>query len=162
MDDRYGVEIPGTPLERARSGALFGAAMATLGALYVLGRYLLRGQEPFEQHGVTVAAVIVSYYGAGVVAGGCLGVLWPLRRTRAGAAVLGAVGGVLFYGAIGVMSAGSPLGWRAGEWAPPVVMGLVWAVLSATVMYRPSKPTAPPPAPSRLRTVRPPLGDDDA
>ena len=162
MDDCYGVEMPGTPLERARSGALLGLGMATLGALYVLVLYLVRGQAPFERHGATVWAIILSYYAAGIVAGGCLGVLWPLRRSREGAAILGAVGGFVVYAAVGVMRAGAPPAWREIEWTPPIIMAGIWAVLSATVMYRPPRPPAPPPAPSRLRTLRPPSGDDDA
>ena len=162
MDDRYGVEMPGTLFERARSGALLGAGMATFGALYVLGLYLVRGEAPFERHGATVGATVLGYYGAGILAGGCLGVLWPLRRSRDGAAVLGGIGGFLAYSAVSVMRAGIPLAWREIEWTPPLVMAGIWAVLSATVMYRPPRPQAPPPAPSRLRTLRPPSGDHDA
>lgn len=147
-------DIPGTFVERVRRGMAFGLLMAALFSLYVTGLRVFRGVAPFNKLGATYSSVVLAYFAGGALTGGVVGGLWPLRRRRSGAAVVSGIGGFVAYAAIGVTIEGNPLRWTMREWSAPTLLGLFWAVLGATLFFQTPSAVVPPPAASRLRTVR--------
>ena len=153
-------EFHGTPLERARNGAVLGAIIATAFLLYVAGLYLLRGDGPFERLGTTVWATIGMYYILGLVAGPILGIVWPLRSSRAGSGLVVGLGGLIVY-VVGLMTQeGSPLNWSLADWGGPLTLGVLGFFVGVG-FYRPPPKPAPPPEPTRLRTTWPEESDSD-
>jgi hypothetical protein len=149
------IEITGTPRERFSNGAKFGLGMALLLSLYVLLLRGVRGNGSFEKLGVTVSAVIVAYLVGFTLAGGAIGLLWPMRRTRPGAGVLAAVGAIIVYTAVGVPMFGSPLAWGLSQWLGTVFIAAIWFGLISTVFFRPPPTVVGSPPPSRLKSVWP-------
>jgi len=153
-------EFHGTPLERARNGAVLGAIIATAFLLYVAGLYLLRGDGPFERLGTTVWGTIGMYYMLGLVAGPILGIVWPLRNSRAGSGLVVGLGGLIVY-IVGLMTQqGSPLNWSLTDWGGPLTLGVLGFLLGFA-FYRPPPQPAPPPEPTRLRTTWPEESESD-
>jgi hypothetical protein len=69
---------------------------------YALLLYLVRGTAPFERHGTTLGAVMLTYAVGMALAGVIVGLLLPLARHRWGAPIVGAVAFVPFYAAVRV------------------------------------------------------------
>ena len=65
--------------------------MAMVYFLLVLLIYVFRGSAPFERAGTTLSQVSLGYLIGGLVGGVVFGLLLPLGKTRAGAALLGFV-----------------------------------------------------------------------
>jgi hypothetical protein len=149
------IEITGTPSERFLNGAKFGVAMALLLSLYVLLLRAVQGNEPFEKLGVTVPAVIIAYLAGFTLAGGAIGLLWPIRRTRPGAGVLAALGAFIVYTAVGVPMFGSPFEWGLGQWLGTLFIAAIWFGLISTVFFTPPPTVVGSPPASRLRSVWP-------
>lgn len=137
-----------------------GAIMATAFSLYVLAVYLVQGQVAFEKLDTTLLGAIVMYYVAGLVAGPVFGLVWPLRKSRAGSGLVAGVAAFIVYTVAWMTQEGSPLRWSSGEWAGPLLLsGLVF--LGGIAFYRSPPPAAAPPEPSRLRTTWPEESDPD-
>ncbi len=85
-----------------RWGVKAGWAFAGVLSAWVLILSLLQGSTRFEKLGVTTGTIIVTYFAAGTVAGGLVGLLRPLTRSRVGAVVVGALAGIIVYTAISV------------------------------------------------------------
>jgi drug/metabolite transporter (DMT)-like permease len=83
-----------------RWGMTWGLAMAAGFSLYVIVLTVLRGSPRFDAYGMTTWTIIVTYFGAGIVAGSAIGFLRPLTRWWWGAILTGAIGGMCVYGAI--------------------------------------------------------------
>jgi len=147
--------------ERARSGALFGLAMAALYVAYVVVLYLGRGSEPFDKLHTSLLVVILSYVVLGPIAGAVVGLLQPLSATRIGSMFVAFVGACLVYFGIGIAMNGSPLRWSASDWLVVPIAGVIFGVLLGNKYYKKPAPSSPPPL-SRLRTVKPPSSGPEA
>jgi hypothetical protein len=79
-----------------------GWAFAGVLSAWVLVLSLLQGSTRFEKLGVTTGTIIGTYFAAGTVAGGLVGLLRPLTRSRVGAVIVGALAGIIVYTAISV------------------------------------------------------------
>ena len=153
-------EFVGTPFERARSGAAKGAIMAAAFSLYVFALYLVQGDAPFQELGTTLWGAVAMYFVAGLIAGPIMGIVWPLRTSRAGSGLVAGLGAFTVYTVAWMTQEGSPLRWSLNDWAGPLLLsGLVF--LGGMAVYRAPPPPAPPPEPSRLRTTWPEESDPD-
>ena len=153
-------EFVGTPFERARSGAKLGATMATAFSLYALALYLVQGDAPFRRLETTLWAMVLMYYVAGLIAGPIMGIVWPLRTSRAGSGLVAGLLAFIVYTVAWMTQEGSPLRWSVNDWAGPLLLsGLVF--LGGIAIYRTPPQPAPPPEPSRLRTTWPAEADPD-
>ena len=160
MAQRHRFEFVGTPFERARSGAVLGGIMATAFSLYVIAVYLVQGRAAFEKLDTTPWGAIIMYYVAGLVAGPIFGVVWPLRKTRAGSGLVAGLAAFIVYTVAWMTQEGSPVRWSQSDWAGPLLLsGLVF--LGGIAFYRSPAPPAAPPEPSRLRTTWPEEPDPD-
>jgi hypothetical protein len=100
------------------------------------------------------------YYVAGLIAGPLFGIVWPLRKSRAGSGLVAGLAAFTVYTVAWMTQEGSPLRWSPADWAGPLLLsGLVF--LGAIAFYRSPPPPAPPPEPSRLRTTWPAEEDPD-
>ena len=83
-----------------RWGLTWGLAVATVFSLYVLALTVMRASTRFDAYGMTTWTIILTYLGAGTVAGLAIGLLRPLTRWSIGAILTGSIGGICVYGAI--------------------------------------------------------------
>jgi hypothetical protein len=78
-------------LQRIKTGVGIGLIFASLYSLYMIGLYVIQGEEPFPRMGTTVLTVIATYFSGGITAGAVVGILRPLGRWRLGAIFIGIV-----------------------------------------------------------------------
>jgi len=93
-------------LERARSGALYGVLFSFFYDVYAIGLFITRGSAPFKRDGITIWVAIAAYTIGGVLAGGVVGALLPLSRSRVGAAFVYSIAAFFVWVAIGSASDG--------------------------------------------------------
>lgn len=153
-------EFVGTPFERARSGAVLGAIMATAFSLYVFALYLVQGDAAFRKLDTTLWSAVGMYYVAGLLAGPIFGIVWPLRKSRVGSGLVAGLAAFIVYTVAWMTQEGSPLRWSPGDWAGPLLLSAV-VFLGGIAFYRSPPPPAPPAEPSRLRTTWPEEPDPD-
>jgi hypothetical protein len=72
-------------------GLGWGLGFTLIYSLFVIGLYVLRGAEPFEEKGITLGATLAIYFVGGLAGGILLGLLRPLTRWRPGSALVGMV-----------------------------------------------------------------------
>ena len=137
-----------------------GAIMATAFSLYAFALYLVRGNAPFEKLDTTLWGTVMLYFVAGFVAGPIMGIVWPLRRTRAGSGLVAGLGAFIVYTVAWMTQEGSPLRWSTDDWAGPFLLAFL-VFLGGMAVYRTPPPPAPPPEPTRLRTTWPEEPDPD-
>jgi hypothetical protein len=75
-----------------RTGLRWGVAYSAVYSAYVVGLWVFRGDAPFEHNNTTLGAVLLAYWGSGVLVGAMVGILLPFGVTWYGAAVLGVLG----------------------------------------------------------------------
>jgi hypothetical protein len=111
-------------------GMLLGLGAGVLLTLWVLFVYLQHGDAPFAAKHTTLPFTVALYLGGGVVAGGIAGLLGPLGRGRAWAAMVGYLSALPVSAALGVFGG---LGGRN----PWLVVGLTALIgLPVGVIYR--------------------------
>jgi hypothetical protein len=121
-----------------RWGLAWGLTAAVGFSLWASGIALLRGSTRFEQYGVALGTVIVTYLSAGVVGGVLLGLGRPLLRWRLGSVVVGALVGIAFYTAIGI----SVDGIRLETFVLGAAIGVLGGGLAGAFWWE--RPTADP------------------
>jgi hypothetical protein len=124
----------------------------------------VRGPKFLHPYGITFGTLILVYLAGGAGAGAVLGLGRPLTRWRAGAIVIGIIGGMIAYGAAGIALEG-PIGrWSAGEWLILALLGSIgggilgnrmWERYVEPTLSRPPLPPGPPPPPPPLGLWRP-------
>lgn len=110
-------------LKNLKTGLIWGLRYAFAYSLIVLVIAVTRGAEPFQKAGTTLLAVLVVYWSAGVVTGSIVGILLPLGKSMAGAALLGAIGSIPVSCAV-LLATQPPSHWGA-ELPLFVVIGLL-------------------------------------
>jgi hypothetical protein len=101
----------GTWLGNAFRGLAWGAAAAVVYSIIALLLFALgeaRGEAP-PAHFPSLSSIVVSYAAGFLAAGTLVGLLRPLARFPLGAMLLGALGALCVYGAVGVPVLGFPL-----------------------------------------------------
>lgn len=78
-------------MKSLKTALAWGLSFSLVYVLFVLAVFLARGPEAFEQAGTTLPRVAAAYVASGFVGGVLFGLLMPLGRTRAGAALLGLI-----------------------------------------------------------------------
>jgi hypothetical protein len=73
--------------------------------------YMLRGSAPFDQQGVSIGMVAVTYLAIGLAAGALVGLLRPITRQRLGAYAVGLVAGVPVATGLVIVVRGLPGSW---------------------------------------------------
>lgn len=84
-------------------GVFGGIAMAVLMSLAALAIAAIGGSRGFEKLGVSVGAVIGTYFAGGILGGLTVGALMPLATWRWGAAILGILGALPVYLGAGML-----------------------------------------------------------
>lgn len=74
--------------------------------MYAVGLFIIHGSAPFKRDGITIGAAIAAYTIGGVLAGGSVGALSPLSRSRFGAALVYSIAAFFVWIAIGSASDG--------------------------------------------------------
>jgi hypothetical protein len=105
-----------------KASVVVALATAMAFSAWVLVLSLLRGSFSWPQYEMTTAQIVAGYFGAALVAGPVVGLLWPLTRWMSGAVVVGSVGGTIIYGAIGVAMGHAHEAWFIGA-IPGVLIG---------------------------------------
>ncbi len=100
-------------------GAYFGLVYSLIAGVIAL----LAGSAPFEDAGTTLPKVLAVYLVGGLVVGALIGLLWPMGRSRSGAALLGAVASVP-VSCLVLMATEPPSAWREAALSY-VAIGLV-------------------------------------
>jgi len=95
-------------------GLRYAAAFSLLATLIGAAQSVRAGNS-FAETLSLLGLIVLAYFGGALVAGVVVGTLLPVGRTRIGAMVLGFVGGLPAYGAVGM--AVVPL----GSWWPDLV-----------------------------------------
>ena len=105
--------------------ALKGAyAVAAVYCLWVLGVYVIGGDEPFTQLGVPFLSVEGFYLVAAGLAGLVIGVMRPLTRWAAGAYLVGYAAGMILSSCLAVLLSGNPMHWGIRELLLIIIMGI--------------------------------------
>ena len=117
--------------------ALKGAySFAAVYCVWVLILYLIRGDEPFKQLGVSFLRVEFFYLAAAGVGGSIVALLRPLTRWAFGAYVVGFVAGVIMSAGMAFLLSGSPIQWGLRE----LVLMFILAVLATSLIGPELKP----------------------
>ena len=111
-----------------RWGLLYAVGFTVLAVIVGVVRGVGGGLADWSEASRALAFVAGAYFAAGIVSGGLVGLLLPIGRSRAGAAVLGFIGGIPVYGIVG-MAATPPHTWWPGL--------LIITLIAATVVGAP-------------------------
>jgi hypothetical protein len=108
-----------------RWGVTYGLIGASLYVAFVSAVALLSGSTRFDRYGLHLGQIIAAYVAAGVAIGLLLGVLRPWATSPLAWALIGALSGPLFYGAVGVTMDGLSMETVRTALILGVPMGLV-------------------------------------
>lgn len=106
-----------------KSGIRWGARYAVAYSAIALLILLLRGQAAFAEADTTFLRVLLFYWAGGLTGGVLVGLLWPLGRSRVGAALLGAIVGVP-VGCMAMLVVTPPSRWHESV-VVAAVLGLI-------------------------------------
>ncbi|HEY9514328.1 MAG TPA: hypothetical protein VIQ74_01520 [Gemmatimonadaceae bacterium] len=102
-----------------------GVGLAVLYSLWVLFVYAMSGPAPFEDIGLSLAAVVSFYFAMGILGGTIVGLLWPLARWRVGAFAISITVALMMALSVLVMLDGNPVDWDPRNWilVPVLTLG---------------------------------------
>jgi hypothetical protein len=103
----------------------WGITCAALFSIYVGVLFAIGHAELAETYGMTVGAIMVGYFAAGLVAGTVVGILRPLTRWIFDASLVGFVAGVGVAAAL-VIGEQSIADWSRAEIIKVLVLGTLW------------------------------------
>jgi hypothetical protein len=83
-----------------RWGVLYACGFSILAAVITFAAVMGRSDGTLGVARQVLLVVVPGYFAAGALAGTLVGALLPLGRTRAGAALLGFIGGIPVYGVV--------------------------------------------------------------
>ena len=88
------------PARRAlKEGLVLGLVFAALYSAFAIALFSLRGSVPFDHHGTSLGAVLLTYVGCGIAAGGVFGLSYRIRQLLVGQFVVGVVlAMIVFFG----------------------------------------------------------------
>jgi hypothetical protein len=107
-------------------GLRLGLSFATLYSVFVVGLFVVQGDQPFLSKGISLSSVVVAYYAGGALAGVIVGLLRPLAGTRIGAIVVGVISFFVISAGIGVVLFGWMFRWGSDEWLTVLTMALIF------------------------------------
>jgi hypothetical protein len=110
---------------------IIGLTMATLYAAYATVVYLMRGGGQFAKYDTTYAATIAAYYSAGIIGGGIVGVLLPIRQNWAGALLLGLIAALVACLCIEIALSGPFWRWESSNWEEVLVLSGFFGTIAA-------------------------------
>jgi len=125
--------------ERIAWGVRWGLAFGFVYALYPVVAFLFGGDARFEEHGLSAIGLSALYLVTGVIGGAIVGILRPLARDRAGAALVGAITMIVVCAGFGVALFGMPWTWDSGDTMSVLTAGVLLGVLCG-VQTSPAKP----------------------
>ncbi len=117
-------------------GIRWGLAMATLMSAWVTFVVVAGSPDAFTKIGVTYQEVVAAYYAGGIVAGAIVGALLPLRRTFAGAALVGTVAAFPVWVGFWFVSEGAPQRWQSGDWYGIALFSVVFGIAGGRLMRK--------------------------
>jgi hypothetical protein len=117
-------------------GVRWGLVAATLFSAWVTVVAVSGSPDAFTKVGVTYGTVVAAYYAGGIVAGAIGGALLPLRRTFAGAALVGSVAAFPVWAGIWFVSEGAPWRWESGDWYGIALFSVVFGIAAGRLMRK--------------------------
>lgn len=109
-------------------GLSWGAALASLFALYVIVLFLLRGSEPFDGLGVSLSAVLSVYFFGGLAGGAVVGLLRPMATSCFASMAIGILVAAPIASGIVFSLAGPPSHWGDSHIFAAVFMTLLYGI----------------------------------
>jgi hypothetical protein len=110
--------------------------MATLYSAYVLLLFLVSGSAPFDNHGTTVQAVVLTYYVVGAAGGLVVGVMLPLTRSWLGGIGVGIVAAFIVFFGFYVITEGPFWRWEQEVWLSLGIAAAIFGVAGSLIMRK--------------------------
>ena len=98
-------------------------SFAAVYCVWVLGLYVVGGEEPFRKLGAPFWAVELFYLATAGLAGLVVGLLRPLIRSAVGAYFVGVLAGFSIIAGGELLLFGNPLRWDLPQWIPTSLFG---------------------------------------
>jgi hypothetical protein len=117
-------------------GIRWGLAIATLLSAWVTIVAVAGNPDAFTRVGVTYRGVVTAYYAGGIVAGAIGGALLPLRRTFAGAALVGTIAAFPVWVGFWFVSEGAPGRWERGDWYGIALFSVAFGIVGGRLMRK--------------------------
>jgi RsiW-degrading membrane proteinase PrsW (M82 family) len=118
-------------------GVKAGLFFASFYSLFVLLLYAFRGEEPSESKGVSLLAVVVTYFIGGVLGGAIVGLLRPFTRERWGAIVVGMIAALPVVLGFSFAMYGSIATWEGSTWGGTLLTTVVLGTIGALAWWEP-------------------------
>lgn len=116
-------------IERIILGVKYGIVIAVFYCIYAIGLFIIRGPEPFVHDETTIWGALIAYLVGGIMAGGIVGALQPMARSRIGAAIVYGIGAFFVMVSIGV----TVDGWRHVDLIGCLVMAATLGIMGSFV-----------------------------
>lgn len=113
-------------------GVTQGAIMALAYSILALIIYAVLGNYALHTPGLTIGAVLISYWVGGLTAGCLIGLLRPLSRFNWGPYVIGAIAGTAVFAAFQASDLGPMWRWSLSAWTTPLILGTIMGCLAAS------------------------------
>jgi hypothetical protein len=117
-------------------GIRWGLVVATVFSAWVTVVAVAGSADAFTKVGVTYRAVVVAYYAGGIVAGAMVGALLPLRRTFAGAALVGTIAAFPAWMGFWFVSEGTPWRWQSWDWYGIALFSIVFGIAGGRLLRK--------------------------
>ena len=121
--------------DNVRRAVLAGLVMATIYSAFAGAMYILDSSTSSAEEGITLGAVILTYYAAGAVGGVVTGVMLPLGRTRYGRMLIGVSAALVFFFCAYTAMDGPVWSWNRDAWEGLIFLSLLFGVALA-LMWR--------------------------
>lgn len=123
-------------IARVWLGIRWGLAIATIMSAWVTFVAVAGSPDAFTKIGVTYRWVVLAYYAGGIVAGAIGGALLPLRRTFAGATLVGTIAAFPAWVGFWFVSEGAPWRWEQGDWYGIALFSVAFGIVGGRLMRK--------------------------
>jgi hypothetical protein len=107
-------------------GMLVGFLMAAAYSLLALGIYAVTLGEAFEEEGLSLGAVLLSYWIGGIASGVVLGLLKPFTDSKRKAMIVGPIIAMPAVAMLGIAIDGLPWNWTSDSILTFIIMSLIF------------------------------------
>jgi len=112
-----------------RAGISGGLFIATIYAAFAVVVFVTRGPEAFGANRTSLQGALLTYYSAGLVAGGLTGILVPLCRNAFGLLLICLLDGFIAFACITVAMHGPFWIWTSSQWTEATFLGMLFGLV---------------------------------